>query len=597
MAIILLATSWGNANGGVNAFNCGLASGLATIQEDTVCCAVTDTDSAAVAAAAAARVRLIPIPGAGPDRRPTEGCGEEVIAWLAAHLPGAVPTLWIGHDLITGAAAVAAAQKHGGTVALIHHADYLSYGNLAGGRGRETEAKRRAQTELFRSPGATLFGVGTWLAGNAADLAGTEAHMLLPGFPPEEPRSKQEEKLHAVVAGRFERGNEPLKRVLLAAEAFGEAVRLAGDNVRSMEDPTIVMLGVEDDRCATMEQAVRQRAGRPVNVVPGPFDPDPRAVQLNLLHANLAIMPSTHEGFGLIAWEAIGAEVPLILGTGSGLLRKLDELCGIGAEGWVFPVRIDGRAGEVEALAEAILKVARDIGRARSKAAALRSALKGRHGCTWENCAEQLLRAVGRLEPGRIGPNRAAAPATAAAACWHAPPPKNQFPLCTELSVSAGQGSTRDSLELIAELRFGVQELAHKGIEAEVSIAGATVRVTSPHGRIVGERLGDRTAAGIEARAGGVWLLTPPDGASRMPNRALGSEALCRISTPPGLLAHVQVEVTAARRDVKCQIRSRHRNLQRVTESVMAAFLKDAILQHGSNHIVLNFAELKEADE
>lgn len=418
--------------------------------------------------------------------------------------------------------------------------------------------------------------------------------MLLPGFPPEEPRSRQDDRLHAIVAGRFDHDNEPLKRAILAAEAFGEAVRLAGDNVRSMEDPTILMLGVEESRCAEVERAVRQRAGRDVNVVPRSFDPNPRAVQLNLVHANLAILPSTHEGFGLIGWEAIGAGVPLILGTGVGLLRGLNELCEVDAEGWVFPVRIDGRAEQLGSLAQAILKVARDIGRARSNASTLRTVLKSRHGCTWENCAQQLLRAAGRMDSRRLAkPDRSAA-GQSPITNWLTPRPQNYFPLCTELSVSAAQGSTGESLELIAELRFGTQEFAQDGIEAEVSISAARVRVLSPHGCIIGHRLGDDPTPGIKPVAGGVWVLTPPDGGMRMPDRALGREALCRITTPPGLPAQAQVEVTTDKRNIRCEIRSQRRSLKRVTEAVMAVFLKEAVLKQGSDHIVLNVAELKE---
>jgi hypothetical protein len=604
VAIILIATEWGRANGGVNAFNHGLAAGLAAIQPEPVCCAVTRSDEAAVAAAAAAGVRLVPVSGTGADRRPSADAGDEVVAWLGSHIPGAAARLWVGHDLITGDAAVAAARRHGGTAALVHHADYLSYGNLAGGQGERTEAKHRAQMALFRSAGAAVFGVGPWLAGNAAALAGREAHMLVPGFASEEAAPGQAERLRAVVAGRFDVRNEPLKRALLAAAAFGEAVRIAGDFVPTLEDPALTVLGVEPDQAEAVEKAVRDRAGRPVTVVPRPFNPDPAAVLDHLLLSHLAIMPSSHEGFGLIGWEAIGAGVPLILGTRSGLLRGLDELTGVSAEGWVFPVRIDGRGGEVEEMAKAIVAVAKDIPKARGKAAALRSVLKARHGCTWENCAENLLRIVGEGEAGGRGAAGGATaspgPSAAGAASetrWLKPPPRDHFPLCTELSLSAGQGSSGRLFELIAELRFGVQELAHMGIEAQFSVAGVTVRVTSRHGRIVGERLGDRPVPGIEARAGGIFVLTPPDGGSRMPNKALGSETLCRIATPPGVPAGAQVEVTAAKRDIRCEVRSRHASLSRATEKVMGVFLKEAILKQESGHVVLSVAELAEAGD
>jgi glycosyltransferase involved in cell wall biosynthesis len=50
-----------------------------------------------------------------------------------------------------------------------------------------------------------------------------------------------------------------------------------------------------------------------VNLHALPYTDDRQQLYSELSRASVALMPSWHEGFGLVAWEAIAAGVPLIV--------------------------------------------------------------------------------------------------------------------------------------------------------------------------------------------------------------------------------------------------------------------------------------------
>jgi glycosyltransferase involved in cell wall biosynthesis len=592
-----VATEWGTGKGGVNAFNFGLAQGLAKIAPGMVACAVPDPSPEAVRSAENAGVLLLKVSGEGRDARPSvEMCGEEVLQALRDRGLPAQVDVWIGHDMITGPTAAAAAARHGGRVALIHHMDYLSYQNLGGGRGTEAADNHKAQIRLLSTEGAAVFGVGVWLKRNAERLSRRQAHLLVPGFPcvPDN-RIDDGSMLRIVTAGRFECSTESVKRIGPAVEAVGRAIRKGKDLVSTLAQPSLTVLGAggEVSRQCALETLARDAAGRPVNVIPAAYDPDPFAVADHLSCANLAIMPSLHEGFGLVGWEAIGTATPLILGRGTGLAEQLEDTLGVHAKGLVHVLDLDGTEEDVDRICKAVLDVARNLPRALRMAVQLRDGLKAELGCTWENAAQEFLRDLGQGANGASG--SCGVPLRSSGSAVYADTPLNHFPRCVELSLSAGQGATRQSFELVAELRFGVMELDIDGIEAEIGLSRACVAVSSDQGRLCGARLGDtsRPVPWLEAQAGGTWIVRS-DADGRLPNKALGDEALCRIETPLGQAASAVVEVTAAKRDIRCDIRSPKRKLAKATEKVMAAFLMNAVMKSDSGHVLFSFARIEE---
>jgi glycosyltransferase involved in cell wall biosynthesis len=77
------------------------------------------------------------------------------------------------------------------------------------------------------------------------------------------------------------------------------------------------------------------------------------------------MMPSWHEGFGLVGWEAIAAGVPLIVGKGSGLYRWLAEWRNGLFATMVQPVDVKGhyeapffQPADLDAVRKALIEVA-----------------------------------------------------------------------------------------------------------------------------------------------------------------------------------------------------------------------------------------------
>ena len=118
---------------------------------------------------------------------------------------------------------------------------------------------------------------------------------------------------------------------------------------------------------------------------------------------NLSLVLSWHEGFGLSAWEAIGASIPLILSRASGVYKLLSDIGG--AIGCVTDVRVKGSYGlqadrnfakeDVITVRNAIISVATRIKAKLRDAEHLRELLIYREDLTWEATARTFAEALG----------------------------------------------------------------------------------------------------------------------------------------------------------------------------------------------------------
>ncbi len=606
MLIVLIATEWGPAEGGINAFNQSLAIGLAKVGAPSVkiVCAITGWSHDAKLNAEKDGVMLLPIKG-GQDGRPIEPCGGEIVALLKDHGVHEPVDLWVGHDVITGGAAVSAAE-HCGRVALIHHMDYHDYQNLVPGNGDRTSGNHKLQTKIFSTNGALLFGVGSELAETASrlSLSDRKAGVLVPGFPSSFSKNiSGDGTVRAFASGRFEISSEPLKQSRLAAAAFGLAVKNSNDLIDALRAASLSILGVEEVRIKVgeLEELAIREAGRHVNIVPGGFDNDPTAVVDQLVQSNLAIMPSYREGFGLAGWEAIGCEVPLILGRETGLFKFIEKTLGGAGTGCLAGVDLKGgdlNADDKKNVAEAIIKIAKNLAQAKADAVALKRQLIAVHGCTWASTADQFyahLKAenyvfVHSSTVHSDGPER---PTDRDAFKYsHA----NHFIECAELQVTTGQGGQPSDFEIIAELRFGTTPIQAHNVSVDVFLKRARLQVVPREGRICGNRLGDppNLLNGIESRAGGVWAIEDPLGSDALHGKVLGDETLCRIQAPANTPSGATLELTAARQDIGCVFKSPlgNKSPNKATEKVMQIFLQNCIVKEKSGYIVLSEATI-----
>jgi hypothetical protein len=426
MPFILFATAWGPRFGGINAFNQDFALGLARVlgKAERVFCVVLDPSPADIGAASKGGVTLVPVVGKPAlsrrmDRDWVLGVGE----WFSGQGIDLAGSYWVGHDVISGAIALKAAQIHGGVPAVIHHMDYAAYKALQTADPTWFDTVEREQAELFGEAcaGAALFAVGPLLAESAARLSRrevSEVHELVPGFPEPDLKNRSGDDLTAITFGRLSPEEDLLKQGMLATIGFSRAVRDARnqpDSLLRRQNPGMWLIGLSGDEseATQVQDAASEEAGYRILVKPLPFDTDRKTLFERLEQANLAMMLSLQEGFGLTGWEAIAAEVPLIVSENSGLFRLIEKRLEGPGIGCVKKLRVDGpttrreryNEADVARVADAIREISGNILTAKRNAKRLKILLRSVcNDCTWDATALNFLTAI------RSGHHRGHAP-------------------------------------------------------------------------------------------------------------------------------------------------------------------------------------------
>ncbi len=364
-------------------------------------------------------VRLVPLHGKGAVETFDPDWTYKITAWMRDHAADAVVDWWVGHDVNSGLAAVEGpkAAKRGRT-ALIHHMSYTAYQGFKHDDASDAYAKGDRQRALFATPGAHLFAVGPLLRDSCQDMVGDEptVTMLVPGFAGE-PRTaarRPSKGLSVVSFGRMEATSDRIKQGRLALAGFGAAARQgkAPGGPATLRQPTFHLIGLPsgDGEEARQARAIADNyAGRAMNVLPLPYDENRERLFGTLAQADVSMMLSWHEGFGLTGWEAIAAGVPVVVGENSGLFQLVKETLGGAGAGCLFGIEVDGNRGnghrdggeapnhtdkDVERVRDAILTIAADPRQARENALSLRRQLVDKLVCTWENAGRQFLKGL-----------------------------------------------------------------------------------------------------------------------------------------------------------------------------------------------------------
>jgi glycosyltransferase involved in cell wall biosynthesis/tetratricopeptide (TPR) repeat protein len=414
--LIVFATRWGSKYGGINSFNADLLGAIAAAYQSVkVICIVLHAEEEDIKKAESEHVLLISI---GLPNQVAFTKELEPLAYAklqsGAHVPDEVNDIvWLGHDRMTGEAALSSAKERGGRSALIHHMSYIHYEGRAE-NSEQAERKRRDQENLFRESNV-IFAVGPLLRDAVKDMVDErEVLMLIPGLS-EIKAANPPNFFTAFLSGRISEDARKIKQAQLGVAAFAHAInRCTNDpqltnGLDTNREPRILLRGVN------MEAGVSQNPRDPeqdlkrlaethakcfVNVLALPFTTSRSDLFEELRKSSVALMPSWHEGYGLVAWEAIAAGTPLIVSKRSGVFRFLEEFEGGIYVSLVMSVTLLGTSEEpyysnedIEELAVKIVSVANDPKAAREKAARLREALTTKF--TWKYCAETLVDGLG----------------------------------------------------------------------------------------------------------------------------------------------------------------------------------------------------------
>jgi tetratricopeptide (TPR) repeat protein/glycosyltransferase involved in cell wall biosynthesis len=414
--LVAFATGWGSKFGGINSFNTDFLSafGVAYHHSVQVICIVASATPEEIEDAHNTHVWLVPLPYPPQDKVLSEEHAQVGISELHRLSITFNPdkTLWLGHDRFSGAAAIEAAKKAGGRSALIHHMSYDHYESYAANSSAARE-KTQAQKTLFKKADLVL-AVGPLLRNALSDLLGESKQipMLIPGLAEIEPRSAPQ-TFTAFLSGRLSDNAARIKQGHLGIAAFAKAHREARE--QDMPDslckqPKLVLRGVDFEAQQTSsplmpevnpETALKKfaegYANSVINLQVLPYTQDRQELYDDLRAASVALMPSWHEGFGLVAWEAIAAGVPLIISESSGVFCLLDEKHTGAGTGCIYPINVLGsvdspffRPEDLQAVVTQLKTIAKDPGKARERASRLRELLQN---YTWSACAEQAAKA------------------------------------------------------------------------------------------------------------------------------------------------------------------------------------------------------------
>jgi glycosyltransferase involved in cell wall biosynthesis len=417
--LITFATQWGSKHGGINSFNADFLSafGYAYRHSVQIACLVASATQEEIEAASRPHVRVVPLPYIPEAKSFGSGHGQAGVDQLKGRGISFDPdkTVWLGHDRITGEAAIVAAKMAGGRSAVIHHMSYDYYESYAEDSQSAYE-KTQTQTALFQRADSVL-AVGPLLRDAAMDrLSGSKpVHMLIPGLA--EIDTKEAPKTFvAFMSGRLSDDAARIKQGHLGVAAFARAYLDARqdkmpDALRNQ--PKLLLRGVDfEDQLAgsslrdqqdpetELKQFAEQYAQAVINLYALPYTYDRQQLYSELSGASVALMPSWHEGFGLVAWEAIAAGVPLIISENSGVYRLLEEEYPGAGTGSVYPLDIRAalefpyfRDEDLKAVVNALKVIANNPGKARRQASILRNMLL--EDKTWAACAEQAVNSFG----------------------------------------------------------------------------------------------------------------------------------------------------------------------------------------------------------
>ncbi|WP_223769590.1 glycosyltransferase family 4 protein [Streptomyces huiliensis] len=259
----------------------------------------------------------------------------------------------------------------------------------------QTKAARDSRIEREVMDRADMVvGVGPLLTVEAERLSSTgqhvpDSHQLIPGVKIGElvKRQPHDGRLNLLLMGRTD---DPLKGV-------NDALRAVKKLNETGLDVHLTIRGADPKKLDEIANAAEWRGGKG-NVTVKPFTEDDNELKNDIKSADAVIMPSKHEGFGLVATEAAGHGVPILVNQESGAAQFLGDNS-------KFPPEIGQPCIVPEPKnpdhryrnwAKAISELKADLPQRRENAKELREALKA---YSWDHASKALVEASMQATP------------------------------------------------------------------------------------------------------------------------------------------------------------------------------------------------------
>lgn len=168
----------------------------------------------------------------------------------------------------------------------------------------------------------------------------------------------------------------------------------------------MTVLGAKPETLQEQESSIRDSTGQPVKLKP--FTSDRSVIEAEIRGADLMIMASKHDGFGLTATEAAGVGLPVLVPSNIGVGMFFSDPNRVPPElGLPSVIQVPPIADQapVELWAERAEALIKDMPETRSRALQLREHLG--KGYTWGHTAANLENHLAQIEP-RVDRDRSA---------------------------------------------------------------------------------------------------------------------------------------------------------------------------------------------
>lgn len=345
IGIFFITTHWGRKFGGINSVNYSLLKGIekiVSIDESLnwkLYCILTDSklDSDEIYEIKE-KDGIIPINLKKPEESKQL---ENIIKDLNFQ-----QVFFIGHDVFTGSSALKLKAKYkNSTSVIIHHMSYRHYYFLRNPNPKKYEEKDRLQKKVIPQADIVIT-IGPKLKKSADDILidsqnGKKAYEIIPGLEDIEP-IKQPHNTHTIILfGRMEKENNELKQIPLALHAIGRYTK----QLDSDSKPQVKCFGYSEDSVENQQQLLNEVFKEAEAIIPGianKYIEDEYTLFNEIRNASLCIMPSYYEGFGLAAYEAIAAGVPVIITKNTGLYQLLANKKGDPVDGYIKSFELKG---------------------------------------------------------------------------------------------------------------------------------------------------------------------------------------------------------------------------------------------------------------
>lgn len=247
--------------------------------------------------------------------------------------------IWIGHDIQTGFSAYALSKMNNDKFGIIFHTDYLATHTnepstpMKRESGTDYQSKYDKQRVLAQKAD-WIFCVGP-VVYKSFKIFET-AKEIIPGL---DVQKRETVGCNTILtAGRFDLNNGYQKNWPDVYYAIGEALDILKDKGKSPGDYRVIVYGfneeIENNKLEEMKKNAIDEISKKSrhNIKPimdfVHFDSERKEYLKAVSQSGIFVMSSGIESFGLVAWEAMGMGIPIVISENSGIYQYMKKELG-----------------------------------------------------------------------------------------------------------------------------------------------------------------------------------------------------------------------------------------------------------------------------